>query len=271
MTENATRNGDSGLDAKPNVPALEVLEIHKSYCGQAVLRGVSMRAHDGEVIAILGSSGSGKSTFLRCINFLEVPESGAVRVGGEEVRVRRRKTGGHAVDQKQINRLRARIGFVFQSFNLWPHRSVLGNIIEAPVHVLGLPRAEAVARAEALLDKVGMADRRDLYPNQLSGGQRQRAAIARALAMEPDVILFDEPTSALDPELVGEVLGVIRRLADEGRTMLIVTHEIGFAREVSDRTLFLHEGRVEEEGPSGRMFARPDSDRLRRFLASHLN
>ncbi len=252
-----------------DTPALEALDIHKSFLGHEVLRGVSVRARDGEVIAILGSSGSGKSTFLRCVNFLEVPESGTVRVGGEEVRVRR-KRNGYAFDQKQINRLRARVGFVFQSFNLWPHRSVLDNIVEAPVHVRRIPRPEAVARAESLLEKVGMADRRDLYPNQLSGGQQQRAAIARALAMDPDVILFDEPTSALDPELVGEVLGVIRRLAEEGRTMLIVTHEMGFAREVSDRTVFLHQGRVEEEGESSEVFAGPASDRMRRFLSGHL-
>jgi ABC-type histidine transport system ATPase subunit len=230
-------------------PALVVSDLHKSFGSLEVLKGVSLSASNGDVISMIGSSGSGKSTLLRCINLLETPD---------------------AADHKQVDRIRTRLGMVFQSFNLWSHMTVLENVIEAPLHVLKVPKAEAVARAGALLAKVGIADKRDHYPAHLSGGQQQRAAIARALAMEPQLMLFDEPTSALDPELVGEVLRVIRDLAEEGRTMLIVTHEIGFAREVSSRTVFLHQGRIEEEGPPKDVFGNPRSERLRQFLASHL-
>jgi ABC-type histidine transport system ATPase subunit len=253
------------------IPALEVTDIHKRFGSLEVLKGISLTAHDGDVISIIGSSGSGKSTFLRCINLLETPEEGQIRVEGEELKLKRGRSGSlEAADSKQITRLRSRVGFVFQSFNLWSHLTIMDNIIEAPVHVLKLSKDEAVARAEALLEKVGIADKRDHYPSQLSGGQQQRAAIARALAMEPKVILFDEPTSALDPELVGEVLGVMRKLAEEGTTMLVVTHEIGVSREVSSKVVFLHEGRVEEEGTPDQVFKNPKSDRCRQFLASHL-
>jgi len=256
--------------AEEATPALEVSELHKRFGALEVLKGVSLSAANGDVISMIGSSGSGKSTLLRCINLLETPDAGEVRVGGELIRMTPGRHGARPADRRQVDRIRTRLGMVFQSFNLWSHMTVLENLIEAPVHVLGKPRPEAVARAEALLAKVGIADKRDHYPAHLSGGQQQRAAIARALAMEPQVMLFDEPTSALDPELVGEVLRVMRDLAEEGRTMLIVTHEIGFAREVSSRTVFLHQGRIEEEGPPREVFGNPHSERLRQFLAAHL-
>jgi len=251
-------------------PALVVVDLHKAFGALEVLKGVSLSARNGDVIAMIGSSGSGKSTLLRCINLLEVPYSGEVYVGGELIRMTPTRHGARPADRRQVDRIRTRLGMVFQSFNLWSHMTVLENVIEAPVHVLKLPRPEALGRAEQLLAKVGIAEKRDHYPSHLSGGQQQRAAIARALAMEPQVMLFDEPTSALDPELVGEVLRVIRNLAEEGRTMLIVTHEIGFAREVSSRVVFLHQGRIEEEGPPKEVFGNPRSERLRQFLASHL-
>jgi octopine/nopaline transport system ATP-binding protein len=252
-------------------PAVAVDGLSKRFGSLEVLRGLSLAAHDGEVIAILGSSGSGKSTLLRCINMLEVPDSGSVAIAGEEIRLRSRRGGGREpADQRQIDRLRQKLGMVFQSFNLWSHLTVLENIVEAPIHVQGRPRAEAVAEADALLDKVGLADKRDRYPSQISGGQQQRAAIARALAMRPQVMLFDEPTSSLDPELVGDVLRVIRTLADEGRTIMLVTHEMGFAREVASRVIFLHQGRVEEDGPPAQVFGTPRSERCRQFISSHL-
>ncbi len=254
-----------------STPALEVVDVHKRFGPLDVLKGVSLKAFDGDVISIIGASGSGKSTFLRCVNLLERPDQGRIVVGGEELRLKRRGDGTlGAADAKQITRIRASIGFVFQNFNLWAHMTVIENVIEAPIHVLSLPPREARERAEALLEKVGIWDKRDHYPAHLSGGQQQRAAIARALAMQPRLVLFDEPTSALDPELVGEVLGVMRKLAEEGTTMLAVTHEIGFCREVSTRVVFLHEGRIEEEGPPEQVFTHPSSDRCRRFLASHL-
>jgi len=258
------------MDMAVNPLALVVQDLHKSFGQLEVLKGVTLSAKNGDVISMIGSSGSGKSTLLRCINLLEVPDSGDVWVGGEQIRMRRTRHGTKPADARQVDRIRTRLGMVFQSFNLWSHMTVLENVIEAPVHVLRRPRGEAVARAEELLAKVGIGDKRDHYPAHLSGGQQQRAAIARALAMEPQVMLFDEPTSALDPELVGEVLRVIRDLAEEGRTMLIVTHEVGFAREVSTRTVFLHLGRIEEEGAPSQVFGNPRSERLRRFLASHL-
>lgn len=259
-------------DSQDPTPLLNVEGIHKKFGEQEVLKGISVNAKRGDVISILGSSGSGKSTFLRCINYLEYPDKGRVFVDGEEIRTKTVK-GGMLVpsDQKQLVRLRARIGFVFQSFNLWPHLNVLENIVEAPMQVSKLSKKEATERAEALLERVGLADHRTHYPSHLSGGQQQRAAIARTLAMEPDVILFDEPTSALDPELVNEVLAVIGSLAEEGRTMLIVTHEMGFAREVSNLTMFLHEGKVEEQGLPEKMFNNADSERVRTFMASHIH
>jgi ABC-type histidine transport system ATPase subunit len=258
------------MDQAATTHALVVDDLHKSFGSLEVLKGVSLSARNGDVISMIGSSGSGKSTLLRCINLLEVPDSGEVHVGGELIRMIATRHGARPVDRRQVDRIRTRLGMVFQSFNLWSHMTVLENLIEAPVHVLKRPRAEAIERAEQLLAKVGIADKRDHYPSHLSGGQQQRAAIARALAMEPQVMLFDEPTSALDPELVGEVLRVMRDLAQEGRTMLIVTHEIGFAREVSSRTVFLHQGRIEEEGAPREIFSNPRSERLRQFLASHL-
>jgi ABC-type histidine transport system ATPase subunit len=260
-------------NADPSTPSvLDVIDLHKSFGATEVLKGVSVSAHRGDVISILGSSGSGKSTLLRCINYLELPNRGRILVDGEEILTKTTPDGDQTpANQKQLARLRARIGFVFQSFNLWPHMTVLQNVIEAPMLVSKLSRAQAIERGEALLQRVGLFDRRNHYPAHLSGGQQQRAAIARTLAMEPDVILFDEPTSALDPELVSEVLSVIRSLAEEGRTMLIVTHEMGFAREVSTWTMFLHEGKVEEEGPPDKIFNNPDSQRIQQFMASHVH
>ena len=251
-----------------DVPALQVDDLYKSFGANQVLSGVSLTAHKGDVISILGSSGSGKSTFLRCINLLEIPSAGEVRIAGELFAMRTNRRGERLpADDKQVQRLRAKLAMVFQSFNLWSHMTVLQNIIEAPVHVLGVPRSEAISRAEALLQRVGLYERRDYYPGHLSGGQQQRAGIARALAVEPSVLLFDEPTSALDPELVGEVLSVMRSLAEEGRTMLVVTHEMAFAREVSSQVVFLHQGRIEEQGTPEEVFLQTRSERLRRFLS----
>lgn len=229
--------------------ALSVSNIQKSFGQHQVLKGISLDAHEGDVISILGASGSGKSTFLRCLNLLETPDEGSVSLAGEELKMKRRGDGRlQPADRRQVDRMRSQLGMVFQNFNLWSHMTVLDNLIEGPLRVLRRSRAEAVEEAEALLNKVGLADKRGHYPAHLSGGQQQRVAIARALAMRPKVMLFDEPTSALDPELVGEVLRVMRSLADEGRTMLVVTHEMGFARHVSNRVMFLHEGRVELDG-----------------------
>ena len=254
-----------------NTAAIDVHDIHKSFGNVEVLKGVSMTAHKGDVISMMGSSGSGKSTFLRCLNLLEIPNAGTVTVNGEVIAMTKTKSGQpEPADQKQVARIRTKLGMVFQNFNLWSHMTVLENVIEAPVHVLKVPKAEAIERADAILHKVGMFERRDYYPSHTSGGQQQRAAIARALAMEPDVMLFDEPTSSLDPELVGEVLKVIRDLAEEGATMIVVTHEVGFAREVSTQSVFLHEGRIEEQGKPQEMFANPASERFRQFLSSNL-
>ena len=248
--------------------AVSVRDLRKSFGTLEVLRGVSLDAKVGNVIAILGASGSGKSTLLRCINMLEAPDSGEVLIGGERIALRRDARGRmEPADRRQIDRIRSRVAMVFQSFSLWSHMTVLQNVIEAPVHVQKRPRAECIAEAEALLEKVGIAEKRDHYPAHLSGGQQQRAAIARALAMRPQVLLLDEPTSALDPELAGEVLAVIRALAAEGRTMLMVTHELGLAREVSSRVCFLHKGLIEEEGPTADLFGAPKSERLREFLS----
>jgi ABC-type histidine transport system ATPase subunit len=253
--------------AAPSDGAIVVEDMHKRFGKLEVLKGVSLKARQGDVISIIGSSGSGKSTLLRCINLLEIPNDGRVWVNGELIRMRKLRSGeAEPEDSKQVDRIRASLGMVFQSFNLWSHMTVLENVIEAPVHVLKVPRQEAVERAEALLAKVGIVDKRDHYPSHLSGGQQQRAAIARALAMQPKVMLFDEPTSALDPELVGEVLRVIRQLAEEGNTMLLVTHEMRFAREVSSRVIFLHQGRTEEEGTPAEVFDNPRSERIRQFL-----
>ena len=251
--------------------ALIAEDIHKSFGSLEVLKGVSVTAHDGDVISIIGSSGSGKSTFLRCINFLETPDRGRIVVGGEEVRIKSDRHGRPVgADQAQIDLLRTRLGMVFQSFNLWSHMTVMQNVMEGPLHVLKQPKAEVREQAMALLENVGIAEKHDAYPSELSGGQQQRVAIARALCMNPQVLLFDEPTSALDPELVGEVLKVMRDLAEEGRTMIVVTHEMGFAREVSSETIFLHDGRIEEQAPPAQLFGSPKSERCRQFLASSL-
>jgi ABC-type histidine transport system ATPase subunit len=242
---------------------LSVSGITKRFGAIEVLRGVSLEAGRGEVIALIGASGSGKSTLLRCINLLETPDAGEITVAGETLEI----GGRGARDAEKLRRIRSRLGFVFQSFNLWSHMTVMENLVEAPVHVLRVAPAEAEARARRLLARVGLPDKGDAYPIQLSGGQQQRVAIARALAMEPEVMLFDEPTSALDPELVGEVLSVIRSLADEGRTMLLVTHEMGFCREVASRVAFMHAGQIEEIGPPDQIFGAPRSERLRQFLA----
>ena len=249
--------------------ALDLQDIHKSYGSLEVLKGVSLTAYDGDVISILGSSGSGKSTLLRCINLLEKPTSGKIIVGQETLKLKSHKGELVAADNKQLEKLRSKIGFVFQNFNLWPHKTILQNIIEGPTQVLGVSKAGAIKDAERLLTKVGLLDKKDAYPDNLSGGQRQRVAIARSLAMQPQVLLFDEPTSALDPELVNEVLAVMRELADEGRTMLIVTHEMRFAREVSSKVVFLHQGRIEEIGTPKEVFDHPKSERVREFMASH--
>jgi octopine/nopaline transport system ATP-binding protein len=249
--------------------AVSVANLRKSFGSLLVLKDISIAAQEGDVISILGASGSGKSTMLRCINMLEIPDSGDVRIGGEQIKLKKGRHGMEPADRAQVDRLRSRVAMVFQSFNLWSHMTILENVIEAPVHVQKRPRAECIAEAEALLARVGIADKRNSYPSHLSGGQQQRAAIARALAMHPKVMLFDEPTSALDPELVSEVLRVMRSLAEEGRTMLVVTHEMGFARDVSNRVVFLHKGVVDEDGPPQQVFGAPKSERFKQFISSH--
>ncbi len=248
----------------PQDVVLDARDIRKSFATFEVLKGISLQARNHDVISILGASGSGKSTFLRCLNFLEIPNSGSVAVHGEAIAFRNGRIG----DQRQIERMRQRLGMVFQQFNLWTHRTVLENVMEGPVQVKGKPKAEAREQAEALLARVGLAGQKDSYPSQISGGQQQRVAIARALAMEPDAILFDEPTSALDPELVGEVLKVMQDLAAEGRTMIVVTHEMAFAREVSTEVVFLHQGLIAEQGPPDKLFEHPDSEAFARFISN---
>ncbi|WP_225422613.1 ABC transporter ATP-binding protein [Pseudomonas huaxiensis] len=249
---------------------LTVDSLHKSYGDHEVLKGVSLQARKGDVISLIGASGSGKSTMLRCINFLEQPDAGAITLDDQTIEMRQGRAGARAPHPAQLQNLRTRLAMVFQHFNLWSHMTVLENITMAPRRVLGVSQQDAEARARAYLDKVGLPARAaDQYPAFLSGGQQQRVAIARALAMEPEIILFDEPTSALDPELVGEVLKVIQTLAEEGRTMLMVTHEMGFARQVSSQVLFLHQGRVEEQG-SAQILDQPQSERLQQFLSNRL-
>ncbi|MBX9908173.1 MAG: ATP-binding cassette domain-containing protein [Beijerinckiaceae bacterium] len=250
---------------------LRAENLRKSFGAVEVLKGVSLAADSGDVIAMIGSSGSGKSTVLRCLNLLEKPNAGRITVSGEELRLTADRKGElYAADPAQLQRIRARLSMVFQQFNLWAHMTAVENVIEAPIRVLGLSRKDAVERAERYLARVGVSHRKDAYPAHMSGGEQQRVAIARALAMEPEVMLFDEPTSALDPELVGEVLRVMRSLAEEGRTMLVVTHEMGFAREVASRVIFLHRGVVEEEGAPAEVLTRPASERLRGFLSNSL-
>jgi len=250
---------------------LQVQNLHKKFGDREVLRGVSLQAQRGDVVAIIGSSGSGKSTLLRCLNLLEQPHEGTLSLNGEVLQLKRQHDGSlGAADAKQLQHWRTRLAFVFQSFNLWQHRTALENVIEAPIHVLGKSKAEATERGEALLARVGLTHRQHVYPAQLSGGEQQRVAIARALAMDPEVMLFDEPTSALDPELVGEVLRVMHGLAEEGRTMLVVTHEMEFAREVANHAIFVHQGLIEEEGKPREVLVRPQSERLKQFLSGGL-
>ena len=260
---------EPALASKPSVVAIR--DLHKSFGALEVLKGISFDAREGEVVSLIGSSGSGKSTLLRCINMLEVPDQGSVSIDGEEIRLRGKPPYRQIADEHQIRRIRSELGMVFQSFNLWAHLSILENVMEAPLVVQKRPRAEVEAEALAMLAKVGIAEKAHSFPNQLSGGQQQRAAIARALCINPRVMLFDEPTSALDPELEVEVLRVIKILADEGRTMILVTHDMEFARSVSDRVIFLHQGLIEEEGTPDQVFGATRSARLKQFLnaASH--
>lgn len=250
---------------------LSVDRLSKRFGAHTVLDGVSLRAERGDVISIIGSSGSGKSTLLRCCNLLERPNEGRIYVRGAEVKLRRNRDGElESADPAQLRAIRTRLAMVFQHFNLWPHMTVLNNITEAPICVLGVNRSEARERAEHYLQRVGLYEKRDAWPSNLSGGQQQRVAIARALAVEPEVLLFDEPTSALDPELVGEVLRVMRSLASEQRTMIVVTHEMDFARQVANKVVFLHRGRVEESGDPQSVLSEPRSERLRQFLSGAL-
>ena len=246
---------------------LQALNIHKRFGEYEVLKGIDLTARKGDTISILGSSGSGKSTFLRCLNLLEIPDEGRLFFHDEELKF---KTVGRQrlpADEKQLIKFRTNLSMVFQQFNLWTHMTALENVMEAPIQVLNTPKKEAKKKAQYYLNKVGLQGREDFYPIQLSGGQQQRVGIARALAMEPSALLFDEPTSALDPELVNEVLQVIRNLANEGSTMLIVTHEIGFAREVSNKVIFLHEGKIEDHGLPEKIFDNPSSERFSKFLS----
>ena len=254
--------------AQPRTAALEIRGLVKRFGNQTVLRGIDLDVGSGEVVVVIGPSGSGKSTLLNCINFLEPFQGGRVRVGGQWVGYRIDDATGERIRQPEVelNALRARIGMVFQHFNLFPHMTVLGNLIEAPVQVRGQHREHAMARARQLLARVGLTAKENAYPSELSGGQQQRVAIARALAMDPEAMLFDEVTSALDPELVGEVLAVMRGLAKDGMTMLVVTHEMSFARDVADRVVFMDEGVIVEEGKPDRFFTRPQTERAREFL-----
>jgi polar amino acid transport system ATP-binding protein len=251
--------------------ALRAMNIRKSFGALEVLKDVSINVAPGEVACILGPSGSGKSTFLRCLNWLSPPTGGEVWIGTERLGIQKGKDGREvSVSETKLGEQRSRFGMVFQSFNLWPHRTALQNVIEGPVIVRGTPVAEARNKGMALLERVGLACKCDVYPARLSGGQQQRVAIARALAMEPEVLLFDEPTSALDPELVGEVLDVMRTLAAQHKTMLVVTHEIGFARDAADRVIFMDQGLVVEEGKPSDVLRNPREPRFRKFLDRHL-
>lgn len=248
--------------------ALKVADLHKSFGEVEVLKGVDLQARRGDVISIIGASGSGKSTFLRCINLLETPDRGRIEIAGERLPLEIRNGRSRISDHRRLDAARAKVGMVFQSFNLWAHMTVLRNLTIVPMKVKKLSKAEAVERAKAYLDKVGILDKSESYPAQLSGGQQQRAAIARALCMEPEILLFDEPTSALDPELVGEVLRAMRVLAEEGRTMLVVTHEMGFARGVSSRVIFFEGGQIAEDAAPRDFFSAPRSPQLQRFLGA---
>jgi ABC-type histidine transport system ATPase subunit len=255
----------------PPCPVLAIEDLYKSFGGVEILKGISLSANKHDVVSILGSSGSGKSTLLRCINLLETPDAGRLTLHGEQLELKPTRNGTLApADPRQITRIRRKLAMVFQQFNLWAHMTVLQNVMFVPVRVLGMSKKDAELKALAMLEKVGLAEKRHHYPSQLSGGQQQRVAIARALATDPEVLLFDEPTSALDPELVGEVLKVMRSLAEDGRTMLVVTHEMGFAREVASRVVFVHQGKIEEDGQPHEVFTRQQSPRFQKFLSSIL-
>jgi polar amino acid transport system ATP-binding protein len=277
--EHAFSNAERGRFCRPDaalippvhldpeqVPAVELRGVSKIFGNHEVLCKVDLAVMTGETVCILGPSGSGKTTLLRCINWLETPDSVAIFLRGTRIGVR--TAGGKTLpmNDRELAAIRTRMGMVFQHFNLWPHMTALGNVIESPIHVLRRPRKEVIEEAEHLLQKVGLADKRNVYPAYLSGGQMQRVAIARALAMRPDVLLFDEPTSALDPELVGEVLGVMKSLAHEGMTMIVVTHEMQFARDAASRVVFLDNGRILEEAATEDFFGRPKTERSRQFL-----
>jgi ABC-type histidine transport system ATPase subunit len=254
-----------------DLPMIRVTDVHKRFGALDVLKGVSFDVHRGSVVSMIGASGSGKSTLLRCINYLEVPTAGDILIEGESIGFRGDTDGKRKPrPMSEINRIRRDLGVVFQQFNLWPHMTVLGNVIEAPLRVRGMSRSEAAALGEACLARVHLGDKAREYPARLSGGQQQRVAIARALAMQPKVMLFDEPTSSLDPELTDEVLTVMRELADDGTTMIVVTHEMAFAKDVSDQVMFLHNGLIEEEGPPAQLFGTPRSERLRQFISKHV-
>ncbi len=254
----------------PDEPLVHAVGVHKSFQTNHVLRGIDLQVQRGEVMCLLGPSGSGKTTFLRCINHLEKVSSGELYVDGELVGYRRVGKKLHELKEKEVARKRTEIGMVFQRFNLFPHKSALANVCEAPVHVKRESRSDATQRGRTLLERVGLGDKYDAYPAQLSGGQQQRVAIARALAMQPKLMLFDEPTSALDPELVGEVLDVMRGLASDGMTMVVVTHEMGFAREVADEVVFMDGGVVVEAGPPTEVLSNPQHERTREFLGKVL-
>lgn len=273
-TDNWARPGDEKMQAEWDPrrhdipPVLKVHELSKAFGAVRILNDVTFRMAEGEVISLIGASGSGKSTLLRCINFLETPTSGRIEVMGDAISITNRPGKSEITNRAKIRLFRQRTGMVFQSFNLWPHRTVIGNVTEALVYVLGKGWREAEDMALSALSKVGMAEFRDRYPSQLSGGQQQRVAIARVLAMRPKIMLFDEPTSALDPELVGEVLKVIRTLAEEGATILLVTHEMRFARDVSNRMIFLRKGMLEQDDAPEELFRNPASEAVKRFLSS---
>ena len=249
-------------------PVLEIRNLHKAYGDLEVIKGVDITAHRGDVVSLIGSSGSGKSTILRCANLLEDSQQGEILFKGEPVKWKGEGHHRHPADPKQVLRIRTNLSMVFQQFNLWSHMTILQNVMEAPLTVLGRDRAEVEEAAHSYLNKVGIADKHDVYPAQLSGGQQQRAAIARALCMEPEALLFDEPTSALNPELEQEVVRVIKALAEEGRTMLIVTHDMKMAHDVSDHVVFLHQGKIEEQGDPATLFGSPKTERLQGFLSA---
>ncbi len=256
------------LSAAGDTPVIQIRDLHKSYGQLEVLKGVDLAAPRGNVISLIGSSGSGKSTLLRCCNLLEDSQQGEILFEGEAVHWKGTGLGRHPADKAQVIRIRTNLSMVFQQFNLWSHMTILQNVMEAPLTVLGRPRDEVEAAARKYLDKVGIGDKADAWPAMLSGGQQQRAAIARALCMEPRALLFDEPTSALDPELEQEVVRVIKALADEGRTMILVTHDMKLAADVSDHVIFLHKGKIEEEGPPAALFGAPKTERLQGFLSA---